>query len=442
MSGADKCYYCSYTCDTKQGYYNDHGSCQSANPGKTCGMNAASGCYKAGSCDNAGGYYDTAAEINAKYPGYNAVLQNGCYVKGTPKSCPENQFVSGSCPPIDGKNVSQIATPNYSGNDRCYRCSYTCNTDGGWYDSMLNCTSANVGNTCAVQSNGCYRVSGCDVSKKYYDTNSACILANTNKSCARDERSGCYKVTGCDNSQGYYDTREEVTSQFPGYNIIESNGCFARGTAKTCPDGEYTSCAPKTGNTVVKNETGNYAGPSACGTCVYTCNTSLGYYKDNQTCTADNYGKTCSLDKASDCYKTSGCNTALGYYGTVTLCENAFKGYNCIADNGCYTKGTAKDCPVGEYLKGNCPKKKAPPLPKLFPAICPAVLPATPAVTAATLRKNTMMISAPVRRPIPANSAPKTAKPAVSSLPAATPPPAIMKKKVPALPPAPATSAP
>lgn len=138
---------------------------------------------------------------------------------------------------------------------------------------MLNCTSANVGNTCSVQSNGCYRVSGCDVSKKYYDTNSACILANTNKSCARDERSGCYKVTGCDNSQGYYDTREEVTSQFPGYNIIESNGCFARGTAKTCPDGEYTSCAPKTGNTVVKNETGNYAGPSACGTCVYTCNT-------------------------------------------------------------------------------------------------------------------------------------------------------------------------
>lgn len=307
---------------------------------------------------------------------------------------------------------------------------------------MLNCTSANVGNTCSVQSNGCYRVSGCDVSKKYYDTNSACILANTNKSCARDERSGCYKVTGCDNSQGYYDTREEVTAQFPGYNIIESNGCFARGTAKTCPDGEYTSCAPKTGNTVVKNETGNYAGPSACGTCVYTCNTSLGYYKDNQTCTADNYGKTCSLDKASDCYKTSGCNTALGYYGTVTLCENAFKGYNCIADNGCYTKGTAKDCPVGEYLKGNCPKKKAPPLPKLFPAICPAVLPATPAVTAATLRKNTMMISAPVRRPIPANSAPKTAKPAVSSLPAATPPPAIMKKRVPALPPAPATSAP
>ena len=358
MSGADKCYYCSYTCDTKQGYYNDHGSCQSANPGKTCGMNAASGCYKAGGCDNAGGYYDTAAEINAKYPGYNAVLQNGCYVKGTPKSCPENQFVSGSCPPIDGKNVSQIATPNYSGDDRCYRCSYTCNTDGGWYDSMLNCTSANVGNTCAVQSNGCYRVSGCDVSKKYYDTNSACILANTNKSCARDERSGCYKVTGCDNSQGYYDTREEVTSQFPGYNIIESNGCFARGTAKTCPDGEYTSCAPKTGNTVVKNETGNYAGPSACGTCIYTCNTSLGYYKDNQTCTADNYGKTCSLDKASDCYKTSGCNTALGYYGTVTLCENAFKGYNCIADNGCYTKGTAKDCPVGEYLKGNCPKKE------------------------------------------------------------------------------------
>lgn len=108
MSGADKCYYCSYTCDTKQGYYNDHGSCQSANPGKTCGMNAASGCYKAGGCDNAGGYYDTAAEINAKYPGYNAVLQNGCYVKGTPKSCPENQFVSGSCPPIDGKMFPRL----------------------------------------------------------------------------------------------------------------------------------------------------------------------------------------------------------------------------------------------------------------------------------------------------------------------------------------------
>ena len=243
MSGNDKCYTCAYSCNTAQGYYPSSSNCETSNPGKFCSLNEASGCYKAGGCDNSQGYYDNEEEFSSKYPGYNPLFQNGCYTKGSEKDCPNNQFTSGNCPEIEGQNSSQIATPNYSGDKRCYRCSYQCDTTQGYYDSQSQCTTIHIGNTCAaVQPSGCYKVSGCDNSKKYYDKNTECIIANTNKTCALDGASGCYKVTGCDNAQGYYDTQEEISSQFPGYNIIESNGCYSRGTAKTCPEGESTTC--------------------------------------------------------------------------------------------------------------------------------------------------------------------------------------------------------
>ena len=359
MSGNDKCYTCSYSCNTALGYYPSSGNCETANPGKFCSLNEASGCYKAGGCDNSKDYYDNEAEFSAQHPGYNALFKNGCYTKGTPKACPANQFTSGNCPEIEGQTSSQMATPNYSGDNRCYRCTYQCQTELGYYDSQSQCTAANIGNTCApVQPSGCYKVSGCDTSQKYYDKNTSCIIANTNKTCEFDSNSNCYKVTGCDNAQGYYDTSEEVSSKFPGYNVIENNGCYARGTAKTCPEGETTTCTPRKGNTVVKKENGNYAGTTSCGVCEYTCNNQLKYYKDNQSCTGSNYGKICSYDDEAQCYKPTGCNTMLGYYDSVSDCEQKEKGYYCTsAGDGCYTKGTIKDCPEGEYLKGQCPKR-------------------------------------------------------------------------------------
>ena len=359
MSGNDKCYTCSYSCNTSLGYYPSSGNCETANPGKFCSLNEASGCYKAGGCDNSKDYYDNEAEFSAKYPGYNPLFKNGCYTKGSAKECPNNQFTSGNCPAIEGQTSSQIATPNYSGDARCYRCSYQCNIELGYYDGLSQCTTAHIGNTCKpVSPSGCYKVSGCDTSKKYYDKNTDCIIANTNKTCAFDSNSNCYKVTGCDNAQGYYDTQEEISAQFPGYNIIESNGCYMRGTAKTCPEGETTTCTPRKGNTVVKKESGNYAGTVSCGICEYTCNNQLKYYKDNQNCTTSNYGKICSYDEEAQCYKPTGCNTILGYYDSVSACEQKETGYYCTsAGDGCYTKGTAKDCPEGEYLKGKCPQR-------------------------------------------------------------------------------------
>lgn len=112
MSGEQKCYTCSYTCDTTQGYFQSEGACNIAFPEFTCVPDSMSGCYITSVCNLEDGYYEEEAPCLAANRGYSCKNTHGCYSRGAPLNCPsepEQQYTE--CPPKTGN----IATPTPSG---------------------------------------------------------------------------------------------------------------------------------------------------------------------------------------------------------------------------------------------------------------------------------------------------------------------------------------
>ena len=71
MSGEQKCYTCSYTCDTTQGYFQSEGACNIAFPEFTCVPDSMSGCYITSVCNLEDGYYEEEATSLAANRGYS-----------------------------------------------------------------------------------------------------------------------------------------------------------------------------------------------------------------------------------------------------------------------------------------------------------------------------------------------------------------------------------
>ena len=108
----------------------------------------------------------------------------------------------------------------------------------------------------------------------YYEDNDACLIAQPEYICAEDSASGCFKRSQCDTSKGFYTKPRDCTNYNPGYECdYVQNGCTGKGTAKTCPAGQYLSgqCPQTPGMITTERSTGNFAGDAECYRCEYEC---------------------------------------------------------------------------------------------------------------------------------------------------------------------------
>ena len=229
----------------------------------------------------------------------------------------------------------------------------------------------------------------------YFEDNDACLIAQPEYICAEDSASGCFKRSQCDTSKGFYTKPRDCTNYNPGYECdYVQNGCTGKGTAKTCPAGQYLSgqCPQTPGMITTERSTGNFAGDAECYRCEYECGgSSTGYYPNSQGCEIVSPTGTCTQDAESKCYIIQGCDEAQNSYNTSILCEKANPGYTCKLENRCFVpdKDNAKACPEGEYV--TCPEQPR-------PQTSPATMSAAPALMAATRQKAIIPAKANVRK--------------------------------------------
>ena len=216
---------------------------------------------------------------------------------------------------------------NFTGEEKCFACEYTCISAKGYYSDAETCENANTG-----------------------------------RSCALDHSSQCFMVSGCRTDMGYYSGLEDCENAFKGYSCTLYNECYIKGDPKRCPTGQYTAglCPEKPGTTVAEEESGDMSGENPCYNCVYTCKAAEGFYGNQSECTRNNPGKSCYVEETSGCYKAGDCDELNNYYNDSGSCEAANTGYFCKEDelSKCYVKGDARQCPQDEYTKGGCAEKR------------------------------------------------------------------------------------
>lgn len=390
MSGENPCYNCVYTCKAAEGFYGNQSECTRNNPGKSCYVEETSGCYKAGDCDELNNYYNDSGSCEAANTGYFCKEDelSKCYVKGDARQCPQDEYTKGGCAEKPGNKLDEIASGNYAGEEACYRCSYSCLTDQGYYPNSGVCEDANKGYICETDpESGCFvktdaapcpeneytsgkcpskpgnttqyvpteNMSGtnqcytceyqCDAEERYYPSDELCTTNNKGRTCSLDGLSQCYTPTGCDEKQGYYEDLPLCMQNNTGYACKSEDGCYVKDIALECPENEYVTCPEKEGNIATPTPTDNYAGEYRCNTCSYACNNDTGHYTEETECTAAHQGWLCAMDVPSGCYKTSTCDEANHFYNKQESCEEYYNGYSCTLSAGCYVKGGVKPCP-------------------------------------------------------------------------------------------------
>ena len=308
-TGEEKCYACKYTCKSTEGYYGEKEVCEAENTGRSCAIDNSSQCYMVTGCRIDMGWYTSITECEKAFPGYSCTYHEECYIKGSPKECPNGQYTTGKCPEKTGTTVTEVESGDKTGEDPCYNCIYTCKTAEGYYNSASECSSYNPGKACYNDSEiGCYLVSGCDTLNNYYDTNNDCEQANAGYFCQKDEQSQCY----------------------------------VKGQARTCPQNEYIKgeCANRPHNKLEEIPSGSYAGDEACYRCSYTCLSEEGYYATSAICKDENIGFICENDAESGCFiKTD----------AQPCPENEYIGGQCPSKTGNTTEYTE----TGNYSGNN-----------------------------------------------------------------------------------------
>lgn len=92
-----------------------------------CELQPSTGCYIPSKCSTAAGYYEEQQDCEQVNTGYACDIQsNGCYKKGDAKDCPDEQYTE--CPTRPEHNVEPKPTGEFSGENQCYACVYSCNT--------------------------------------------------------------------------------------------------------------------------------------------------------------------------------------------------------------------------------------------------------------------------------------------------------------------------
>ena len=219
-----------------------------------CELQPSTGCYIPSKCSTAAGYYEEQQDCEQVNTGYACDIQsNGCYKKGDAKDCPDEQYTE--CPTRPEHNVEPKPTGEFSGENQCYACVYSCNTSKNFYDTDESCQTANRGYNCTLTENRCYikgeaktcpldeytecpekdgKVAtpsatgnyagelpcyscsyGCDTSNNYYDDQSSCLKAHPGSTCAADETSGCHIPGACNTAAGWYSSNDLCQAAFP-----------------------------------------------------------------------------------------------------------------------------------------------------------------------------------------------------------------------------------
>ncbi len=211
-NGSAQCYECTYTCDETQNAYKEETDC----------ITETNGC----SLDNA----------------------SGCYIRDI--ACPEGEDLSPTDITICGTypsyvTATKVLSGTISGNNSCYKCNYTCNTNmENIFDNQTSC-----------------------------ENNTQNIKAY---SCAKDETYGCYQrnnslectkgTTTCAQTEEGYTLSTEPTGEYDGEDpcLSCSYACDEENLYNECPEG-------KTCNTVTEHNVTCYkVTGDECNRSIYT----------------------------------------------------------------------------------------------------------------------------------------------------------------------------
>ena len=323
FSGETPCKICAFQCRSQLGYYDTRQICQTTNQGHTCDYASGSTCFTPTGCNNALNYYKLPSECESANPGYNCYAtrspngSNVCYTKNLsdPKKCPSGEYLMGQCPSKDGTTPDYNPTANKQGEEQCYTCTYQCNGTTH-FTEQETCEDANPGRSCSQDADtGCFIRAGCNTADGYYENDEDCRTNSTGHLCEQEPDSQCYvQSETCDELNQYYNDQSDCENNYIGYSCSIAYGCYVKGEAKPCPDGEYIQCEEKPGTDVEPAETDNKSGENTCNTCEYKCDSAQGYYTTPDECPEENI---CTPDEASGCYKING--TAITNQQTTPL---------------------------------------------------------------------------------------------------------------------------
>ena len=319
-AGETPCYKCTYTC--KSDLYTSKSECEGDNSGYTCSSTTENGitCWAPGTPSSCPTGYSTS------YPSVTACGAQGAngwsYTssgtsggtncgKCTALSC--SRFDNGQlkgvtsvseCPSYTGMKAAATNAVGYTGDNVCYRCSYSCASDA--FDSQAECTSG--GYTCSSNTVGSL----------------TCWYHVGTTSCATGYSTQYQSVTDC-GSQGANGWSYTSSGSSNG---LKCGKCTAFQCSKydnghgvsnvtQCP--KYTTLKEAVDTNAI-----GYAGETPCYKCTYTCKSS--YYTSQSECEQDNNGYSCAstTENGITCWApgaASSCPTGYSIsYPNVTSC--------------------------------------------------------------------------------------------------------------------------
>ena len=295
------------------------------------------------------------------------------------------------CPTYTGTKASATNAVGYTGDDVCYRCSYTCATDA--FDNKADCEEG--GYTCSSSTVGsltCWYHTGSTGCATGYTKGLSDCSAKTHPEGWTYTSSGasggqvCGKCTEKACTTGYSTSYSSVTScgttGSEGYTYTSSgysgNSVCGKCTAKTCRTGytysSVTACGSQGANgwTWTQDTNPKYAGTTPCGSC------------SKLLCSRFDSGLLKGVTSVSQCTTFTGmkaaATNAVGYTGddvcyrcSYTCATDAFDnkadceegGYTCSSSTvgtlTCWYQTGSTSCATG-YTKGltNCSAKTHP----------------------------------------------------------------------------------
>lgn len=253
-SADDKCYRCAYVCDNSQLSFVSCPSSSKCVSENITTIDGSISCYiVTEKYDSSQRAYETKEACETMHPGWNCDVDPespfNAYIPVTRKMCPVNEHKS--CSTVENLNVSSSESGNYSGDDKCYTCTYSCNVSAGALESCpqgLRCEAQTIAAAdSAAGSKVCQFVAGADESVKNYDTKERCEEVNPWYICNPHE---------IDNGSG---------------GTVE---VYKPDQDRPCPANEYLSCPTVARLNVFSTETTSMSGTNKCYSCTYVCDAS------------------------------------------------------------------------------------------------------------------------------------------------------------------------
>ena len=311
-SGETPCYKCTYTC--KSSLYTSKSDCENDNSGYTCSSTTENGvtCWAPGTASSCPtGYSTTYPSVTACGAqgangwSYSSSGTSGGITCGKCSKLSCSRFDMGElkgvtsvsqCPSHTAMKAAATNAVGYTGDDVCYRCSYTCASDA--FDNQADCTSG--GYTCSSSTVGSL----------------TCWYQVGTSSCPSGYSTNYQSVTDC-GSQGAngwdYSSSGSSSGLKCGKCTAKSCSRFDSGSLKGVTS--VSQCPSYNGMKAAATNAVGYTGDETCYRCSYSCKVN---YSDQEDCEWDT-DKVCASTTVGSLTCWYATNTPLSTTSRMTM---------------------------------------------------------------------------------------------------------------------------